>query len=93
MMSNQSSASSDADSSTFGHPEESEDPEFVPRLCENDEKGVLRRFSASVVVDTTEDEGRPYNPLLRLAFGILLLVIGLLLDARRIVDAASLMLL
>ena len=90
MMTNKSSASSDADSSTFGHPEESEDPEFVTRLCENHEKGVLRLLESSVVVDTTEDKETRSRPLLRLAFGILLLAIGLLLDARRIVDAASL---
>ena len=93
MMSNQSSASPDADSSTFGHPEESEDTEFGTRLCENDENGALVERMLSVVVDTTEDKGTPSRPLLRLAIGILLLVIGLLLDARRIVDAASLMLL
>ena len=93
MMSIQSSASPDADSSTFGHPEEFEEPEFDTRLCENDENGALVEKLLSVVVDTTEDKGTRSRPLLRLAIGILLLVIGLLLDARRIVEAASLMLL
>ena len=93
MMTNKSSASSDADSSTFGHPEESEDPEFVTRLCENDESAALVEKLVSVVVNTTEDKGTRSRPLLRLAIGILLLVIGLLLDARRIVEAASLILL
>ena len=93
MMSNESSASSDADSSTFGHPEESEDPEFVTGLCENDESHALVERVLSVVVDTTEDKGTRSRPLLRLAIGILLLVIGLLLDARRVVDAATMMLL
>ena len=89
-MSYESSASSDADSSTFGHPEESEDIVFDTRLCENHESGALVEKMLSVVVDTTEDKETRSRPLLRLAFGILLLAIGLLLDARRIVDAASL---
>ena len=92
MMMNKSSASSDADSSTFGHPEESEDIVSVPVLCENHEKDLLVEKLVSVVVDTTEDKETRSRPLLRLAIGILLLVIGLLLDARRIVDAASLIL-
>lgn len=93
MMSNESSASSDADSSTFGHPEESEDSVSVPVLCENHGNAPLFEKMVSVVVDTTEDKEERSRPPYRLVFGILLLIIGLLLDARRIVDAATLMLL
>ena len=93
MMTNESSASPVADSSTFGHPEESEDTVSGLVLCENHEKGPLVEKMLSVVVDTTEDKQTRSRALYRLVFGILLLVLGLLLDARRLVDAASLMLL
>lgn len=89
----QSTASPVADSSTFGHPEGVVDTEPVPLLCENDEKTVLRLLDSLVVVDTTTEKEQAGRALYRLAFGILLLALGLLLDARRLVDAASLMLL
>ena len=90
---NMSPASSDADSSTFGLPGGVVDTDSGIVLCENDESVALVEKMVSVVVDTTEDKGTRSRPLLRLAIGILLLVIGLLLDARRFVDAAALMLL
>ena len=93
MMSNESSASPDADSSTFGHPEESEGPDFDTRLCENHRNPSSLDGVLSMVLAKSEGKQREGRGLYRLAIGILLLVIGLLLDARRIVDAASLMLL
>ncbi len=87
----QSPASPVADSSTFGHSEEFGDTETVPVLCENHEKGVLRLLDDLVVVDTTTEKEQAGRALYRLAFGILLLVIGHLLDARRLIDAASLL--
>ena len=93
MKTSQSSASPEADSSTFGHPEESEDTGSVPVLCETHRNTPSLDKLVSVVVDTTKREQMEGRALYRLAFAILLLIIGLLLDARRLVDAASLMLL
>lgn len=88
----QSAASSVADSSTFGHPEESSDTETVPVLREIRINTPSLALDASVVVDTTTGEKMEGRGLYRLALAILLLVLGLLMDARRLVDAATLML-
>ena len=88
-----STASPVADSSTFGHPEESSDTEFEPVLCKNHKEAPSLDSLVSVVVDTTKRERMEGRALYRLAFAILLLVLGLLLDARRLVEAASFMLL
>lgn len=93
MMSNESSASPDADSSTFGHPEESEDPVLDTVLRQIRINTPSLDLDASVVLAKSDEKQMEGRGLYRLAFAILLLVIGLLLDARRIVDAASLMLL
>ena len=93
MMTNESSAFPDADSSTFGHPEESEDPDVDTRLCENHRNTPSLDGVLSMVLAKSEGKQREGRGLYRLAIGILLLVIGLLLDARRFVDAAALMLL
>ena len=90
--SDMSPAAPAADSSTFGHPEESEDTESVPVLCENDENRVSRQFVASVVVDTTTEMEEAGRALYRLVFGILMVILALLLDARRVGDAAALLL-
>ena len=87
-----SAASPVADSSTFGHPEESLDTVSVPVLCENHEKALLVEKLASVVVDTTEDKTTRSSPLYRLVLVVLLLASGLLMDARRLEFAASLLL-
>lgn len=85
----QSSASPDADSSTFGHPEESEDPESDTVLRQIRINTPSLDLEASVVVDTTTREKMEGRGLYRLAIGILLLALGLLLDARRFGDAAA----
>jgi len=87
-----SSASSVADSSTFGHPEESADTDDAPVLGEIHISTPSLRLNASRVVDTTKEEQMEGRGLYRLLFAILLLVLGLLLDARRLVDAAALLL-
>ena len=92
-MSNESSASPDADSSTFGHPEESEDPDVDTVLCQNHRNTPSLDEVVSVVLAKGDGKQMEGRGLYRLAFAILLLVLGLLLDARRIVDAASLILL
>lgn len=89
----QSSASPVADSSTFGHPEEFEDTDPDPILRQIRINTPSLALDASVVVDTTTEERTQGRALYRLVFAILLLILGLLLDARRLVDAASLMLL
>lgn len=88
----QSEASSVADSSTFGHPEESSDTESVPVLCEIHRNAPSLDKLVSVVVDTTTEDGRQGRPLYRLLLVVLLLASGLLLDARRLEIAASLLL-
>ena len=88
----QSAASSVAEFSTFGHPEESSGTEPVPLLCENHEKAPFVEKMLSVVVDTTEDKTTRSSPLYRLVLVILLLASGLLMDARRLEVAASLLL-
>jgi len=93
MTPEQSSASSVADSSTFGHPEESEDTDTVSVLCENQINAPSTLEVVSVVVDTTMMERMEERGLYRLAFAILLLVLGLLLDARRLVESAVFMML
>jgi len=92
MTAEQSSASPEAVSSTFGHPEESEDIGTVPVLREIRINTPSLRLDASAVVDTTAGDEVKGRALYRLAFAILLLAIGLLLDARRLVDAASILL-
>jgi len=87
----QSPASPVADSSTFGHPEESADTETVPVLCESRRNTPVLDELLSVVVDTTTEDGRAGRPLYRLVLVILLLASGLLLDARRLGDAAALL--
>lgn len=87
----ESPASPVADSSTFGHPEESEDTDDVPVLCESRINTPSLDEVVSVVVGTTKMERVEGRALYRLAIAILLLVLGLLLDARRMVDAAALL--
>lgn len=88
-----SSASSVADSSTFGHPEESEDTGSDTVLRQIRINTPSLDFDATVVVGTTTREKVEGRGLYRLVLGILLLALGLLLDARRIGDAAALMIL
>ena len=88
----QSSASPDADSSTFGHSEESEDTESDTVLRQIRINTPSLRLDASAVVDTTTGERVEGRGLYRLVIGILLLALGLLLDARRFGDAAALFL-
>lgn len=86
-----SAVSSEADSSTFGHPEESADTESVTVLREIHINTPSLRLDASAVVDTTAEDGRAGRALYRLLLAVLLLASGLLMDARRIGDAAALM--
>jgi len=89
----QSKALSEADSSTFGHPEGSSDTEPVPILGETDRNSPSLDLMLSVVESSMREDGREGRVLYRLLLTILLLVVGILLDARRIGDAASFMLL
>lgn len=86
----QSAAISDADSSTFGLPEESADTETVPVLGEIHINTPSLRLNASAVVDTTKRDGREGRGLYRLVLTILLLLLGLLMEARRNGVSASL---
>lgn len=87
----QSAASPDADSSTFGHPEESSDAESGPVLGEIRINTPSLRLNAQAVVDTTAGDGRQGRPLYRLLLVVLLLASGILSDARRLEVAASLL--
>lgn len=86
----QSAAISDADSSTFGLPEESADTETVPILGEFHINTPSLDLKGSVVVDTTKREQMEGRGLYRLVLTILFLLLGLLMEARRNGVSASL---
>lgn len=87
---NQSAAISDADSSTFGLPEESADTETVPVLSEIHINTPSFDLKGSLVVDTTKREQMEGRGLYRLVLTILVLLLGLLMEARRNGVSASL---
>ena len=89
----ESPAITDADSSTFGHPEESGDTNPVPVLCENDRNTPSLDATLSVNLRGGEPLKMEGRGLYRLVFGILMIILALLLDSRRVGEAASLMLL
>jgi hypothetical protein len=89
----QSAASPDADSSSLRASGGVTDPDDGPVLSEIHINTPSLRLDASAVVDTTAMNERAGRYLQRLVFAILLLASGLLLDARRVGDAAALFLL
>ena len=89
----QSEASPDADSSTFGLPGGASDSSPGPVLCESHRNGPSCSMDGPVGVGTPEREKVEGRGLYRLACGILWGGLGLLLDSRRLVEAASLLLL
>jgi len=92
MNMSESKASPDADFSTFGHPGGVSDTEAGPVLGEIHINTPSLRLDASAVLDSTARDGRAGRVLYRLLLGILLLALAVLTDARRIGDAAALML-
>ena len=90
---NESTASPDADSSTFGHPEGVVDTEPSPVLGKTHRNAPSLDEVLSVVLAEGEGKQMEGRGLYRVVFAILLVVLGLLLDARRLGDAAALILL
>ena len=92
MIANESEASSDADSSTFGLPGGASDTGSDMVLCKTHTNAPSGPSMCSVGVGTPEDGQEAGRGVYRLAFVILVLVVGILTDSRRMIDAASLML-
>lgn len=93
MTAEQSEASPDADSSTFGLPGGASDTESDMVLREIHINTPSLRLDASVGVGTPTGEKVEGRGLYRLALVVLLLALAILTDSRRLVEAASLMLL
>ena len=91
--SNESEASPDAGSSAFGLPGGASGTDSDVVLCESHRNGPSCPSNGSVGVKDPRDTGRPRRGVQRLGIVIVMLVLGLLLDSRRLVEAASLLLL
>ena len=91
-IANESEASPDADSSTFGLPGGVSDTETEHDLCKTHRNTPSRPSKGSVGVGTPEDGQGQGRGVYRLGIVLLVLVVGILTDSRRLVDAASLML-
>lgn len=88
----ESKASFEAVSSTFGLPEGVLDTVSGVVLCESHRNTPSLDENVPVGVGTPEEREEGDRGLYRLGFIILLLILGILTDSRRLVDAASLML-
>ena len=88
----QSEASSDAVSSTFGLPGGASDTDSDTVLCKTHKNGPSLDASIKLNLPGGNPPKMEGRGVYRLAFVILCLVLGLLLDSRRLVDAAALML-